>query len=247
MMKLTKSHFALALALSSTQVDALTPDTKSFIRGFYAGVELGYIHEGHGYKVHKSGRLYGFGAGPTTKSHKEANALLSGIFAGYRHNVGPLFVGVEVSANLNNSRTNTSFIAHLAGPGLTELTSHHVRARYNVIPVAVIGMPLSAIDGMNLYGKLGSDITTYHYKFTETNSVGDINKKSSSQTIGRFLMGFGVEYAINKYVSTRFETTYSFGKRAKFRVKGKFPVSTSYNTAVKTNMTAVKVGVFVKI
>lgn len=243
-MNLIKSTLAVGMAFGAICVNTSEASAKKIFKsGMYAGFELGYSHEDHKYKETRSGRLY-FNApnGLTFKSHKNCDVFLPGIFAGYRYGFGSVFLGAEVSANLNFSKSKASFMGQL-----DDKSQHVDKAKYNVVSAFVIGMPLSIFEGTAAYGKFGYDIAKYDYNFMEFNTVGVLNKKSRSKNLGRFLIGGGVEYSINKSVSTRFEITHSFAKNAKFKINGKTPISNSYNTSIKTTTTAVKVGLFSKI
>ncbi len=233
----------IGAALGATDASkSASSTTNSFVTGFYAGAELGYIHEGHSYKENRFGNLYDDDQTFASKGNKKSDSFLPGLFAGYRHAVGPVFFGFELSANLNNSKSKSTFMG-----AVNDKTTHSYKAKYNIIPAFVFGAPICTVDGLNIYAKLGCDIGKYNHKTNEYLDGVHTNSASSSKAVRRVLIALGTEYAINKTISTRFEVSHSFGKSTKFKMAGKLPGDNTYNTSLKTRTTAVKLGVFFKI
>lgn len=250
--KMIKSIILIAATLGVVNANTPFSETtsmppKPFRTGFYVGAELGDFHGSYKYKENKTGRTYGNGVVFTSTGSKNRNSFLPGLFAGYRHAICPLFLGFELSVNPNKMQSKISFMG-LFG----EKCDHSVKAKYNIIPALLLGGPISAINGLTVYGKIGCDFGRYHHKMVESVSSGQFfglvnNSKSSSKSTRSLLLGLGIEYALNETISSRFEFIHSFGKSMKFYMSKNPQWDNSYKAFVKPSATAFKVGFFIKI
>lgn len=246
-MNKTLTAGAISIIVSANTASSKTPASTStpFVSGFYAGANLGYLQEGHRYQEKRLG-INNINPNTSTpfsfKSHKKSNCLFPGLFAGYRYSLGLIFLGFELSANLNGSKSKSNFIDKL-----NIRATESIKAKYNIIPAFMLGMPIRQIDNLNIYGKIGYDIAKYYHNISELRVNGTVyNKESKTSIIRRFQIAFGTEYSINKRLSTRFEMAHSFGKTINGKMAGKLPADNAYCSNAKVATTSVKIGVFIK-
>lgn len=250
--KMIKSIILIAATLGVVNANTPFSETtsmppKPFRTGFYVGAELGDFHVSHKYKESKTGGSYGSEEFFNSKGIKNISSFFPGLFTGYRHIICPLFLGFELSLNSNRGKSKITFM------GLhNEKCDHSVKTKYNIIPALVLGGPISVMNGVTVYGKLGWDFARYQHKMVESVSSGPLlggvkDSKTSSKSISLLVLGLGMESALNETISSRFEFIHSFGKNMKFKMR-KDSIFNSFNrTSIKTTYTAFKIGFFVKI
>lgn len=220
---------------------------KPFSTGFYLGAELGDSHENHKYRESKTEGTYGSGVFFKSKGTKNRNSFLPGLFAGYRHVICPLFLGFELAVNYNGTKSKITFMGLNNEKGV-----HSVTTKYNFIPAVVLGIPISAMNGVMVYGKLGCDFRKYQHKIVELVASGPTMglvkmSKSSSKSTSLLVLGLGMECALNETISSRFEFIHSFGKHINFKMSNNTIFDNIYRTSIKPSATVFKIGFFVKI
>lgn len=199
--------------------------------GFYVGAEVGYLYEDHDYLADIVGMT-----NDISKEHKGSGSCIPGLLTGYRFFIQNFFVGGELAAYLNFSKTK--HIA-LGTPGVGDNATFRTKGSFDFVPSIVFGYAINY--HCIVYGKTGVDIGRYKYSFSEIFTPQHLSKK---KTFVELLLGGGFEYAFNKCWSGRLEVTYVF-PRNRNDINENFGVN-KYHSKVKIDSTAFKLGLFYK-
>lgn len=201
------TSFLLSLISSSLIITSASAQTPSkFDYSFYAGINLGYQHTKHHYKITQTEPTIGPIPGKIRhlKKSPTKNGFLPELYFGYRHYMNPMFLGIELTANLGMAKTTFKSTSDAI------MSSHSLEDKYTLKPQIVIGGAIA--NNITLFAKAGPCISKHKFS---TTLLTDNKATKNTKTLVRFAGSVGIEYHHCHLYGTRLEVGFTPGKSAK--------------------------------
>jgi opacity protein-like surface antigen len=219
-------------SLSEANIITTRTTAGAFKSGVYLGAHGGYTHEVHEHR----GKIGGL-TERTHKADRKNHRFVPELSIGYRHFINCMLLGLEISGNVDKTKSSYTSKDPFGHEAKTTLKS-----KWHLMPAVVVGGALNNF--VVLYAKVGMDYGKYGYRLHTSPTVADAASVSKSKNINRFMLAGGVEYAINSTFGVRAEIGHSFKKGFHYKRQDG---DHTYKMKHAPSTTMVKVGFLFKV